>query len=88
MSLVRNGLEEGNIRGTHLLVAILCELDPMIWDHLVDLAVLVAFRLGMADEVDQLGAIRCRSVHPLWLELTLGLTILCSCVYDEMRVQK
>lgn len=29
------------------------EFDPVIWDHLVNLAVSVAFGLGMADEDDE-----------------------------------
>lgn len=38
------------VQGTHLLVAFFCELDSVIRDHLVDLAVLISFRLCMADE--------------------------------------
>jgi hypothetical protein len=42
---------EGSI---YLDPAILCELDTVIRDKLVDLAVLVAFALGVADEDDHL----------------------------------
>ena len=31
----------------------ICELDAMVWDHLVNLAVLVALGLGMPYEDDQ-----------------------------------
>ena len=34
--------------------AIFCELDTVIWNKLMDLAVLVAFALGVADEDDHL----------------------------------
>ena len=34
--------------------AIFCELDTVIWHKLMDLAVLVAFALGVADEDDHL----------------------------------
>lgn len=40
-------------QGTHLFVTFICELDAMVWDHLVNLAVLVALGLGMPYEDDQ-----------------------------------
>lgn len=43
------------IKGTHLLVTFICELDAMVWDHLVNLAVLVALGLGMPYEDYQTG---------------------------------
>jgi len=43
------------MRGKHYLdPAIICELDAMVWNELVDLAVLVAFALGVADQYDHL----------------------------------
>lgn len=30
------------------------KFHPMVWDHLVNLAILITLRLGMADEDDQL----------------------------------
>lgn len=39
---------------TDLTLAIFCEFHAMIRDHLMDIAVLVAFALSMADQDDHL----------------------------------
>lgn len=42
------------LEDTHLSLSFVCELDPMIRDHLVDVSVLVALALGVSDQDDHL----------------------------------
>jgi len=59
---------EGSI---YLDPAIFCELDAVVRNKLVDLAVLVAFALGVADEDDHLhGSVN--GVQRLWRGASVG----------------
>lgn len=56
-----DGMEEAlktalneHIFQTYLLMALFCKLHPVVWNDLVDLLVLIALRLSMANEDDQL----------------------------------
>jgi hypothetical protein len=40
---------EQGVGGPYLDSPFFCEFDSVVWDHLVDLAVLVAFALRVAD---------------------------------------
>lgn len=42
----------------YLSTTFLCEFDAVVGDHLVDLAILVALALGVADEDDRLVVVR------------------------------
>jgi hypothetical protein len=46
---------------TYLLPALFCQLDTMIWYHLVDVAILVSFALRMANHNNHLQPVS----HPL-----------------------
>lgn len=42
------------LEDTDLSLSFVCELDSMIWDHLVNISILVALALGMSDQDDHL----------------------------------
>lgn len=58
----------------YLMMAFVCELDTVVWYQLVDLAVLVAFGLGMADENDHLERVL---DYVVWYHLVSYLPVAC-----------